>query len=295
MKLDIELQVAERVAVEAGNILRRYQIGPSRVKKRKHGASVVSADLQADSIIRAGLESAFPHDPVLSENTAGSLNGLPPARVWIVDGLENTGNFGEQGDEYSVSVALAIKGAAVLGVLYNPARRELFAGCQGMGVTLNGSPVKVSKTRELTKARLTVSKMEWSYSLHSLEGSLSIFPTEGMGYRLARVGAGLDDGVFCLRPRMEWNVCAGLALVMAAGGITSFLDGQRIEFNQSPYRQPQGIVASGPGLFAILQEKVRTLRESLWDRCGELGIHGDAAWLASGGVLERSAESRVHL
>lgn len=259
MTLKHELVAAARLALEAGTALRRHGAGLVEVRYKAHDEPVTPADLEADAIIRAGLERAFPEDAVFSEETADSPARLSKRRVWIVDPLDSTSNFTQHGDEYSVSIGLAVDGRAALGVVYNPARSEIFAGCEGADVTLNGAPARVSDVSDLQQARLTVSRKEWGRGLGALGGPLTITPLASMAYKLARVATGLDDGVFSAAPRKEWGTCAGVALVLAAGGCATLLDGREIRFNRPELRQPLGMVASGPRLHRRLLAALRDL------------------------------------
>jgi myo-inositol-1(or 4)-monophosphatase len=259
MTLEHELAAASRLALEAGATLRRHAAGLVEVRYKAHDELVTPADLEADAIIRTGLDRAFPEDAVFSEETADSPARLCKRRVWIVDPLDSTSNFTQHGDEYSVSIGLAVDGRAVLGVIYNPTRSEIFAGCEGAGVTLNGSPARVSDVSDLQHARITVSRKEWGRALGALDGPLTITPLASMAYKLARVATGLDDGVFSAAPRKEWGTCAGVALVLAAGGCVTLLDGREIRFNRPELRQPLGMVAAGPGLHRCLLAALRDL------------------------------------
>jgi myo-inositol-1(or 4)-monophosphatase len=176
--------------------------------------------------------------------------------VWIVDPLDSTSNFTACGDEYSVSIGLAVDGHAALGVVYNPAREEMVAGYEPARVTLNGSPVHVSQTSDLEHARVTASRKEWRRGLDPRVATLPVIPMASMAYKLARVAAGLDDAVFSLTPRKEWGTCAGVALVRAAGGCASLLDGREIVFNRAERRQPLGMVVAGPCLHRLLVDRL---------------------------------------
>jgi myo-inositol-1(or 4)-monophosphatase len=252
--LRFELEVATRLARAAGAALRRHQAGELTVREKARGERVTAADVESDAIIRGGLEAAFPGDAIFSEETADSGNRLAHSRVWIVDPLDSTGNFIARGDEYSISIGLAIDGRAMLGVVHNPARDELFAGDQARGVTLNDRAVRVSDVRDPGRARITVSRKEWDRGFTTLGGSHRLVPVASMAYKLARVAAGLDDAVCSMVARKEWGTCAGVALVLAGGGRATLLDGSEIRFNRSEPRQPLGMIAAGPALHAILLE-----------------------------------------
>jgi myo-inositol-1(or 4)-monophosphatase len=259
MMLERELEIATRLAFRAGASLRRYQAGPMDVRYKANGEPVTAGDLDADAIIRAGLEAEFPADVVFSEETPDSPRRLSATRVWIVDPLDGTSNFVAGGDEYSVSIGLAVAGLPALGVVYAPAREQMFTGYPPVGVTLNGAPVKASDTADLDRARVSVSRKEWRRGLDNLAGKLPMIPMASMAHKLARVAAGLDDAVFSAAGRKEWGTCAGVALVRAAGGQATLLDGGDIAFNRAERRQPLGMVAAGPRLHPLLLERLRDL------------------------------------
>src|SRR5437762_2521185 len=107
MSLERELNLAERLAREAGVALRRYRAGSVEVQYKAHGEPVTPADLQADGIICAGLAAAFPGDAIYSEESPEPPGRLLAERLWLVDPLDSTSNFIENGDEYCVSIGLA--------------------------------------------------------------------------------------------------------------------------------------------------------------------------------------------
>jgi fructose-1,6-bisphosphatase/inositol monophosphatase family enzyme len=80
-----------------------------------------------------------------------------------------------------------------------------------------------------------------------------------MAYKLARVAAGLSDGAFSFKRRREWGTCAGIALVLAAGGRATLLDGTEPAFNRAPGEPPVGLIAAGAGLHLALLDAVRSL------------------------------------
>jgi 3'-phosphoadenosine 5'-phosphosulfate (PAPS) 3'-phosphatase len=73
-----------------------------------------------------------------------------------------------------------------------------------------------------------------------------------MAHKLARVAVGRDDAAISMKPRKEWGTCAGVALVHAAGGRATLLDGGEIRFNRPQARQPLGMVAATPALHELL-------------------------------------------
>jgi myo-inositol-1(or 4)-monophosphatase len=251
--LEAELALAVRLAREAGEVLRRRR-GPGLEIGAKAGGEVVTAaDMEVNDRIRAALAQAYPQDGLFLEESPDSPARLGRRRVWIVDPLDATSDYAGGGDQHAVSIGLAVGGEPVLGVVYNPAREELVAGYRGVGVTLNGAPVRTSAREALRGARLTASPKEWRRSGGGgAVAALPVHPVSSMAYKLARVAAGLSDGAFSTAPRKEWGTCAGVALVLAAGGCATLLDGSPIRFNRAEARQPLGMAASGRRLHAPL-------------------------------------------
>lgn len=265
MALERELKAATDLARDAGAMLRACQ-GKVPVLRKDRGEVVTPADRESDARIRAGLLSAFPSDAVFSEETPDDGARVGRERVWIVDPLDGTSNYVAGGDEYVVSVGLSQGGVAVLGVVYNPVRDELFAGAAGGGITLNGAPKAVSAAASIREAALLVSRKEWERGLsQALAGARPPALMASMAHKLARVAAGLADGVLSLKTRKEWGSCAGVALVTAAGGLCTHLDGAPVRFNRGA-PPPAGLVASGPALHALLLAEAARLRD------GEAGI-----------------------
>ncbi len=252
--LRLELSIARDLARAAGEALLRQRAGPLQVGRKARGEIVTAADIESDRIIRDGLMLAFPADVVYSEETADTPRRLSMARVWIVDPLDSTSNYAAGGDEYCVSIGLALNGQAVLGVVYSPARDEMISGAHALGVTLNERPVRVTRAHHLPAAHLTVSRKEWQRGLSDLCGDLSITPRASLAAKLARVAAGLDDGVFTAIPRKEWGTCAGVALVHAAGGLATLLDGSPVRFHRPELKQSIGMLAAGASLHAALRD-----------------------------------------
>ena len=115
-----ELDVAIRLARQAGEaILEHYQTGLA-VHKKEGDEPVTLADRVADDLIVRGLRAAFPHDGLLTEESDDDPSRLEKERVWIVDPLDGTTEFISGTGDFSVQIALTVAGRPVLGVVYQP-------------------------------------------------------------------------------------------------------------------------------------------------------------------------------
>jgi myo-inositol-1(or 4)-monophosphatase len=248
-----EVEVAARLARSAGQvILAQREGGDLEVGTKARGEVVTSADRAADQIVHGGLAVEFPDDAVYSEETPDTGTRLAHRRVWIVDPLDGTSTYVAGGDEFCVSIGLAVDGRPTVGAVFNPCRDELVAGAIGQGVTLNGAATTVSDLDRLPQARLSTSRRDVERGLLPELGAASVTVVASMAYKLARVAAGLDDATLSLVPRKEWGTCAGVALVLAGGGLATLVDGTEIGYNRTELRQRVGMVAAGPALHAEL-------------------------------------------
>src|SRR6202167_1373793 len=253
-----ELEHARTGALEAGEILRRhFRDGGYKVASKGRDNPVTSADLEADTALREHLSRAFPDYGWLSEETVDNAARLSRRRVWIVDPLDGTKEFIKGIPEFVVAIALAEDGVPVLGVTYNPIKRELFWAARGAGCALNGAPVTVSDTAKLDHASILASRSETSRGeWKAYEGSITVRAIGSVAYKLALVAAGQADATFTLTPKNEWDIASGAALIAAAGGRVTDQRGHPFRFNRRNVKVP-GLLATNGHLHAAIEAMLR--------------------------------------
>jgi myo-inositol-1(or 4)-monophosphatase len=149
------------------------------------------------------------------------------------------------------------------GGIYNPATQETFIGSIESGVTYNGEPARATQRRTLEGATVLASRSEikrgeWE---RFKAAPFKVRPMGSVAYKLALVSAGLADITFTLTPKHEWDVAAGAALVISAGGIVQTLENGSLKCNN---RKPllSGLVACGPflrdELLAVVSSHLQT-------------------------------------
>ncbi len=251
---DRELQVACDAAISAGEILQRYfRDGGYQIDSKGKNNPVTTADFEADSKLKQILRDAFPAYGWLSEETVDNDDRLTRERVWIVDPLDGTKEFIKGIPEFVVAIALTVHGAPVMGVSYNPIKHELFCGVPGAGCSLDGRAVTVSDTSTIEHATILASRSETARGeWKAYEGRVIVKAIGSVAYKLALVAAGRADATFTLTPKSEWDIASGVALIIAAGGRVTDLDGDEVMFNRRDVKTP-GFVASNGHLHAELE------------------------------------------
>jgi myo-inositol-1(or 4)-monophosphatase len=225
--------------------------------KAEHKSAGRGPVTEADRVLNRVLHEQLVRDGEgwLSEESVDDLSRLQQRRVWVVDPLDGTREFVEGIAEWSISVALVEDGRAIAGGICNPATREMFIGSKETGLSYNGKEARVSSRKSLAGATVLASRSEMNRGEWApFRGSgFVIRPVGSVAYKLGLVAAGLADATWTLKPKNEWDVAAGVALVEAAGGFVQFLPGSQPAFNNRATRLA-GLIACGP----FLADEIRT-------------------------------------
>jgi 3'(2'), 5'-bisphosphate nucleotidase len=208
------------------------------VQRKEDNSPLTMADLESQRIIIEGLTAITPDIPILSEESAQAPWGERQTwrELWVVDPLDGTREFVKRNGEFTVNIALVWEHEPVLGVVAAPALGLLYWGALGVGA--------FSHHRGAAQVPIHVCA---PHNPLRVVGSRSHASAETAGY-LARLGPHVMTGIgssmkFCrvaegnaeLYPRFgrtsEWDTAAGQALLEAAGGHVTRLDGHRLRYN----------------------------------------------------------------
>lgn len=261
-ELERDLALALAAVAEAGEAVMRWFGSELEVTHKAPDQPLTAADLEADRILRERLLHGAPGYGWLSEETADHPDRLARDRVWIVDPIDGTRSFIARRPEFAISVGLSVRGKALLGIVSNPAARELFWAVAGQGAFRRDAAGCESRLQVLADGgarSLLASRSELAAGeFDPFRGSWELLPVGSTAYKLARVAAGLGSAFVSRGPKSEWDVCAGALLVAEAGGVVSDLEGRSLGYNRAdPY--VHGIAAGSPGAHAALLALTREL------------------------------------
>ena len=199
-------------------------------------------DLTSHEYLMDCLASEAPGDAVLSEEARDEASDVVAARlaarrVWIVDPLDGTREFGEGRDDWAVHVALAVDGVPVCGAVALPSLDESYATVQTPVVPADAAPVVVaSRTRPPA----------WAGAAAAAVGA-ELVGMGSAGAKAMEVVAGRALAYVHAGGMSEWDSCAPVAVALAAGLWVSDLDGNPLRFNQASRSTPE-LVICRPGL-----------------------------------------------
>ena len=254
--LEHELRIATEATLKAGEEVARLRRDGVRYGRKDGWELVSEADIRAAEILHAAITTAFPSDGWLSEEHTDTIHRLGCHRAWIVDPIDGTREYLQGIDEYAISVALAIDGQPVLGVVHNPATGQLFAGeCLSAGprppTESTGQPIEV-----------LVGRGEQRHDeLPPLPQGAETRGIGSVAYRLALLANGEGNAALSGYGRAEWDVAAGIALCPAAGLLATDIFGEPLNFNQ-PEPYVRGFLAAEPGLHGRLARFFQQFRRA---------------------------------
>lgn len=242
--------LATDAALQAGKILLKYYKNDYEIQEKGYHNPVTTADHEADAFLKGFLMQATPDFGWLSEETVDSDDRLEKEYVWIVDPLDGTKEFIEGVPHFVVSIGLVKNGIPVLGVLYNPVRKELIRTDRAGVVWFNEEQTGICQAKKLKEAGCLNSRSETRRGLwEPWSGEFKeLIPIGSVAYKLGLTATGRQDFFVTLRPKNEWDVCAGHALLLANGGCMKTNTGQEIKYNQRKTVIEPGMTGGNPDL-----------------------------------------------
>jgi 3'(2'), 5'-bisphosphate nucleotidase len=222
---ETDAQLARRIADVAGELLLTL-----RRSGMFEGKSLGKAgDRVANAFIMEALRQQRPDDGILSEEEASDLDRLNKRRVWIIDPLDGTREYGEDSrTDWAVHIALAIDGRADVGAVALPAFPLTFCSEKPMTIAPPGNgPLRmvVSRTRPAGEA----------VEIAKLLGA-DMIPMGSAGAKAMAVVRNEADVYLHSGGQYEWDSCAPVAVAQAAGFHVSRIDGGSFVYNrENPY------------------------------------------------------------
>ena len=235
------------IARDAGSAIMEIYAGEFDVELKGDNSPLTCADRASHQVIVEGLQEATPGIPILSEEG----RDIPYAEraawplFWLVDPLDGTKEFIKRNGEFTVNIALVEDGRVTAGVVYVPAQDTMYFGRLGTGawkIEGNQVPVKISVRAADESLGLTVVMSRSHPSPELAEYLRGIKVAEAMpvgsSLKLCVVAEGKADLYPRLGPTMEWDTAAGHAVVEAAGGAVTQVDGAPLRYNKENLLNP---------------------------------------------------------
>ena len=218
-----DAELAAHLATTAGEVLLALQ----RSGLFEGKALGKAGDRTANAFLMEALAANRADDAILSEEEANDTQRCSASRVWIIDPLDGTREYGEARTDWAVHVALAIDGVARIGAVALP----------GLGITLTSAncppPPPMAGRPKMLVSRTRPAKESVAVS-EKIDAEL--VPMGSAGAKAMAVVRGEADIYLHAGGQYEWDNCAPAAVALAAGLHASRIDGSPLVYNSAnPY------------------------------------------------------------
>ena len=234
-----DAELAAHLAETAGRIL--LEVRESGVFSAK--ALGKAGDQTANQFLVHAIREARPDDGLLSEEMKCDGERLGKSRVWIVDPVDGTREYGGARQDWAVHVGLAIDGVATIGAVALPGAGLVLRSDQPQAVPAPGSPLRmlVSRTRPAAEAVSVAERL-----------GATLVPMGSAGAKAMAVVRGEADIYLHSGGQFEWDSAAPVAVALAHGLHCSRIDGSPLVYNQEDTYLPDLLICPKPLAAQIL-------------------------------------------
>ncbi|MTV16032.1 MULTISPECIES: 3'(2'),5'-bisphosphate nucleotidase CysQ [Bradyrhizobium] len=236
------LESLTELVIRAGQAILAVNRSAMSVTGKSDGSPVTEADLAADHIIVEGLTRLAPQVSLLSEERVHLATPPYKDSFFLIDPLDGTKEFVAGRNEFTVNVALVTQGVPLLGIVGAPALGLIWRGIVGKGaerLTLQGGAV--SQAVPIRTRPCPPRSAPWTVAVSRSHGDArteafidarggAVRAVLGSAVKFGRVAEGEVDIYPRLSPTSEWDVAAGHAIVVAAGGKVTDSNGSPLHF-----------------------------------------------------------------
>ena len=226
------------VVERASTAIMKIYDGAFAVQRKDDNSPLTLADLESQRVIIEGLKGISPRIPILSEESAAApwAERQTWRELWVVDPLDGTREFVKRNGEFTINIALVVEHEAVLGVVCAPAQRITYWGWQGGGAftrTHDAAARAIHTAPAQRPVRVLGSRSHESPQTAAYLARLGPHVVSGMGSSLkfCLLAAGEAELYVRFGATSEWDTAAGQALLEAAGGHVTRMDGHRLRYN----------------------------------------------------------------
>ncbi|WNV08867.1 3'(2'),5'-bisphosphate nucleotidase CysQ [Tardiphaga sp. 709] len=231
------------LAAQAGAAILKVNRNVMTVDGKADGSPVTEADLAADHVIGEGLARLFPGIPSLSEERLHLATPPYAGTLFLIDPLDGTKEFVAGRQEFTVNIALIVDGTPLLGIVGAPALGLIWRGLVGRGAErVELAPdLSIRKVTPIQTRAAPAPGAAWTAAVSRSHGDQrteafiasrpgAVRQEFGSALKFCRVAEGQADIYPRLAPTCEWDVAAGHAVVVAAGGKVTDTFGKAVRF-----------------------------------------------------------------
>ena len=227
--------------LEAGKIAKEISKKGVKITIKPDKSPVTDGDLLVDKILKKKIKGLTPAIPIVSEETVNLNAENKQKNFWLIDPIDGTKDYIQKKDEYTLNAALIIDLKPAAGIIYAPAKDRLFFSygknlayetCEGKTFRLNCSKKNSSKIIGLENSNNTPAEILDIYKKYKVSQTLKM----SSSLKFCILAAGEAD-IYAAKARAyEWDIAAGHAILIHAGGYMTKHDGKEFIYGKKNYK-----------------------------------------------------------
>lgn len=236
----------KQVIKKAGKLAIDYREAGLQVERKEDYSPVTNADKEISSFIFDNLLKLTPNIPVICEEREPVLIDKSKT-FWLIDPIDGTRSYISNKDSFTVNMAVVENGLALYGFIYQPTIDRLYFTnenkqfCIEVDGKLVGNNIHDQEGFVAIVSSRSFNEKTATYLETNDFSEIIAVPSS---VKLCMIAEGAGDVYPKFGPTMEWDIAAGHALIRAAGGEISTLDGKILKYAKEDFENPQFIAVS---------------------------------------------------
>ena len=240
--------------LEAGEVSIKLRNEGLNKEIKSDNTPVSNGDLEVNKIITKKLLELTPDIPVVSEETSHNKSKTDLKNFWLVDPIDGTYDYINDGEEFTINAGLILNGKAIAGLINVPAKKRMFYSFgkdQSYEFTLNKT-IKLDCKKITPKGSIKV--VSYSNNLkpeiEKIHKDLRVTEHVRMksSLKFCVIATGEFDGYVAEPRACEWDIAAGHAILENAGGIVTDFNGNEITYGKKDFKNPSIILKRNKNL-----------------------------------------------
>ena len=227
--------------LEAGKIAKKISIKGVKITIKPDKSPVTDGDLVVDKILRKKIEDLTPNIPIISEETVNLNIKNKYKDFWLIDPIDGTRDYIKKRDEYTINAALIVNFKPAAGIIYAPAKDRLFFSYgNNLAFEIFNKKIKklnckkkiINKIIGLENSNSTPNEILDIYKKYQVSESLKM----SSSLKFCVLAAGEAD-IYAAKARaFEWDIAAGHAILIHAGGSVTTHDEKEFSYGKNNYK-----------------------------------------------------------
>ena len=209
---------------------------------------VSNGDLEVNKIITKKLLELTPDIPVVSEETSHNKSKNNLRNFWLVDPIDGTYDYINDGEEFTINAGLILNGKAIAGLINVPAKKRMFYSFgkdQSYEFTSNKNK-KLDCKKITPKGSIKVvsysNKLKPEIEKKHKDLGVTEYVRMKSSLKFCVIATGEFDGYVAEPRACEWDIAAGHAILENAGGIVTDFNGNEITYGKKDFKNPSKIL-----------------------------------------------------